>query len=100
MTIMVTVTITILITIMIMVPTMGTRLDDVKGWREMDENLYGRLIIQHGGVERARVEEIWIFYASCFANRESVCGLLPSEVAGIERLRGNAELDRRLLGEQ
>src|ERR1700674_4165378 len=98
---MVTVTITILITITITitVSTMAAGLDDVMGWREMGENLYGRLIVQHGGVERAGVEEICIFYTRRFASRESVCGLLPSEIPRIERLRGNTELNGRLLGE-
>ena len=49
---------------------------------------------------KARIEEIRILYASGFANRESFCGLLPGEVARIERLRGDTEPDPRLFCEQ
>jgi hypothetical protein len=102
--VMVAIMVMVMIAVTILIVTMAlmrvTRLDDGMGCREMDENLGGRRIIQHGGVEDAGVEEIGILHAGCFANRESVCGLFGSEVGGIERLGGNAELDGRLLVEQ
>ena len=90
----------VFVTIAIVILDIGTRLNHVKGYRKMGEDLGSRLVIQHGGVDHAGVEENCIFHASFFANRASARGLRRREVLRIERLCGNAEFDRRLLAEQ
>jgi hypothetical protein len=54
---------------------------------QIDEDLYGGVIMQHSCVQDAGIKESLIFDASGFASHESVCCLLAGEVACIERLR-------------
>lgn len=84
----------------IVVRPMDTWFDDAAGWREMDENPGGRLVVQHGGVDHATIEESFTCYVSRCTDRAGVCEFLRIEVSRQEQLVGNAGLDRRGLGEQ
>ncbi len=95
--IMVTV-VTVAITIVIL--TFRTWLDDMTRQWQIDEDLYGCVIVQDSCVQDAGIKESWIFDASGFASRDSVRCLLAGEVTGIERLCGNAEPNARLPSEQ
>ena len=69
---MVTVMITI-VTVTITIVVFCTWLDDVTRRFEIDESLYGGVIVQHSGVQDARIEESSILYASGLTNRPRVC---------------------------
>ena len=91
---MVTVVIAIMatvVTIAIVIFPFRTWLDDVARQGQIDEDLYGSVIVQHSRIEDAGIEKSSIRDASGFADFERVCGLFAGEVARIERLRGNAE---------
>src|SRR5437899_350810 len=76
------------------------RLDDVKRSTLGDENLRRSLVVEHGGIQRACVEESFTCYVIRRADRAGACERLRSEVSRKKQAAGNACLDRGGLSKQ